>query len=130
MQTRSLQKRLEEANKRMEELNRKYFSEKCRLTTKRNEIAKSTGAASWRMGAEKSFLNEQLQEVQNEIARLKYDLASCRIGDKAKQKIDKLKEELYLVRGEIRNLCRSLDAKRSTIDDVWSKLVKTKRNTP
>ena len=59
--------------------------------------------------------------------RLKYHLASCKIDDEAKQKIDKLKEELYLARGKIRDLYRSLDAKRSVVSDIRGKLVTVRR---
>ena len=47
----------------LEEMNRKYFFKKYRLIVEHDEIAKSVGNASWKMGAEKFFLNEQLQEI-------------------------------------------------------------------
>ena len=108
-------------------MNRKYFSKKYRLTTERDEIAKFIENTSWKMGAEKALLNEQLQEARSEIMKLKYNLASCKISDKTKQKVDKLKEELYLAKGEIRDLYRSLDTKKSVVDNIRSELVTTRR---
>ena len=120
MEKRSLQRHLEQ-------MNRKYFSKKYRLTMEHDSITKSTGDATCKMGGENVLLNEHLQEARNEILRLKYALASHKTSKEAKEEVNKLKEELYLAKGEIRELYHSLDAKRPTVSDLWSELIRAKR---
>ena len=120
MEKRSLQRHLDW-------MNRKYFFKKCRLIVEHDEIAKFAGEARQKMGAEKALLIEQLQEARNEILRLKYALASCKIDSKAKEEVNRLKEEFYVARGKIRDLYYSSDAKKSAVDDILSEFVTIRR---
>ena len=71
----------------------------------------------------KVFFIKWLCKNQYEILKLKYAIASDKVGNEAKEEISQLQGDLHLAKRIIKKLHQAMDTERSAINDIQSKFI-------